>query len=364
MNDLLHLLSLQTVSGVGPRRIKSLISHFGSAEAVLKADISDLCRVKNIDEKTAWKIKKETDPQYAEKQIALAEKYGVKIISYWDEGYPESLRKIYDPPVILYLKGNLNKKDNNSIAVVGTRSPTNYGRMVTEQICEGLVNHNITVVSGMARGIDSIAHQASLQNGGRTIAVLGSGIDIIYPPENRNLYLKIADSGCVISEFAISSQPEPAHFPRRNRIISGLALGTLVVEAGEKSGALITAYNALEQGREVFAIPGRINSTKSRGTHRLIKEGARLVERVEDIFSEIPEWRSKAGNLKSQIDPEKVLNPLEKRIWEILSSDEPKHIDIIAREAGINTSEASSLLLSMELKNCVKQFAGMIFLRK
>jgi len=362
MFDLRSLLTLFSVPGVGPNRFRALIGRFGSPEEVLRAPMSQLMSVEGIDRKIAENIKLKRDNKFVENQLALLSKTRTRVITFWDEEYPANLRKIYDPPALLFLRGKLVEADNYSVAIVGTRSPSNYGRLVTERISGELAKRGITVVSGMARGIDTVAHWGTLKMGGRTVAVLGSGVDIIYPSENRKLAQEIESKGCLISEFPMGTQPDAGNFPRRNRIISGMTLGTLVVEAGDKSGALITAEMALEQNREVFAIPGNINSAKSKGTNRLIQEGAKLVQSVEDILSELE------PKLKGYLKPEpreeiKIeLTPQERRILENLS-ERPMHIDKIAQSAGVPTSQALSILLSLELKDMVKQLAGKMFVR-
>lgn len=362
MFDLRSLLTLFSVPGVGSNRFRALIGRFGSPEEVLRASMVQLMGVDGIDRKIAENIKLKRDEKFVEDQIALLNKRKTRVITFWDQEYPVNLRKIYDPPALLFVRGRLVEADKYSVAIVGTRSPSNYGRLVTERISGELAKRGITVVSGMARGIDTVAHWGALKSGGRTIAVLGSGVDIIYPPENRKLAQQIESKGCLISEFPMGTQPDAGNFPRRNRIISGMTLGTLVVEAGDKSGALITAEIALEQNREVFAIPGNINSAKSRGTNRLIQEGAKLVQSVEDILSELE------PKLKGYLKPERreeikiELTPQERRILENLSG-KPMHIDKIAHNTGIPTSQALSILLSLELKDMVKQLAGKMFIR-
>ena len=362
MSDLYHLLCLLSIPGIGPHRVRKLVSHFGSPEEVLKGSLKDLMRIDTIDEKTAQAIRQKVNPRFAESQLSQIEKYQVKCIRYWDPEYPEILKRIYDPPVVLFVKGKLDRLDDDNIAVVGMRSPSEYGRWIAEKLGQDLARHGVVVVSGMARGIDTQVQYGVLKASGKTMAILGCGINVVYPPENRRLYEKIIETGLVISEFPMNTEPASGHFPRRNRIISGLSLGTVVVEAGEKSGALITAYMALEQGREVFAVPGSIRSSKTRGTHRLLKEGAKLVECVEDILVEIPGWTidEKERDHKSNIVDQ--LSAGEKKLWQVLS-DEPLHIDRIAIEANVTTSEALAVLLSMELKNCVKQISGMMFVR-
>ncbi|MBN2105072.1 DNA-processing protein DprA [bacterium] len=362
MHELVHLLQLISVPGIGNQRARNLIQRFGSPQNVMKADIHELREVGLVDEKTANSIRQGMNADYAEKQLESAEKLGVDFCSIWDEKYPELLKKIHDPPVLLFTKGNGNFCVERSIAVVGTRAPSAYGRRMSELLASNLVQHQITVVSGLARGIDTAAHSGVLKSGGKTIAVLGCGINVVYPPENIKLYDRIQEEGLLVSEFPLDEQPLAGHFPRRNRIISGLSLGTVVIEAGERSGALITAYMALEQGREVFALPGHVGQKLSRGPHRLIKEGAKLIECVEDIIDEIPSLKSEVQE-KRRNHIVNNLSVIEKKIWQALS-DEPKHIDAVSAELELSTSELLAYLLSMELKNYIRQLSGMKFVRQ
>ena len=361
--DKKELLKILTAPGVGQHRARLLIGHFQNSETVLKASFKSLCQVDGIDEKTAHAIRNQIDHQFVDQQLIQIEKHNVQLVSFWDPQYPKLLKRIYDPPALLYVKGKLSKHQKLTIAVVGMRAASQYGRWMAEMIGAELSKRGIVVVSGMARGVDTHAHQGALQNGGETWAVFGCGLDIIYPPENKNLYHKIIDQGAVISEFPMGAEPLSTHFPRRNRIISGLSLGTVVVEAGHKSGALITAYNALSQSREVFAVPGDIRSKKSVGTHRLIKEGAKLIENVEDILDEIPQWK-KLSQANSRVDqPLPQLSQQEKQLWDVLSK-QPTHVDKLAKQAKMDVSETLSVLLSLELKDAVKQMAGMMFMRR
>jgi DNA processing protein len=362
MAGLRHLLRLSSVPGVGPMRIRSLVGRFGSAEAVFHAGLEELRRTDGIDEKTARSILNGGDDAFAAEQIHLSEKTGIRALTFWDDDYPEPLKAIADPPAILFVKGTLIEQDRIAVAVVGTRSPSTYGRNTAERISEELAHCGVTVVSGMARGIDTAAHRGALRGAGRTLAVLGSGADVVYPSENKKLCEAVAESGAVVSEFPLGTQPDPGYFPRRNRIISGLSRGTLVVEAGDRSGALITAYMALDQGRDVFAVPGNITSPKSKGTNRLIREGAKLVDSVEDILAEIPEKRLPAGRREPVGRATDSLNAHEAQLIELLD-EEPKHIDWIAAAGNVTTSEALAVLLSLELKNYVKQMTGMRFVR-
>jgi len=357
--DLQGLLTLLSVPGVGPVRARALVDRFGTPEAVWRAGESELRKVRGIDERTASAIRTEKPGDFAEKQIDEADKHQVAILTLWDPEYPERLKAIDDPPPVLFVRGQIRLEDKNAVAVVGTRFPSTYGRGVAEGFAQDLARRRITVVSGMARGIDTCAHQGALRAGGRTIAVLGSGVDVIYPPENRKLSSEIAGHGAVISEFFMNTEPSPVHFPRRNRIISGLCSGTVVVEAGIKSGALITAYSALDQNRDVFAVPGSIRSPKSRGTHGLIQEGAKLVTCVEDILDEV-----QPVGMEKEIDKEpRDMTAPEKTLWSILSED-PMPVDEIASKAGLKSSETLAVLLSLELKDGALQYPGMRFARK
>ncbi|MCK4753917.1 MAG: DNA-processing protein DprA, partial [Calditrichia bacterium] len=285
---------------------------------------------------------------------------GIKVLTYWDNIYPARLKKIYDAPVILFYIGDISVLKTDAIGVVGTRNPSEYGKMVTEKICHDLVKYNLTIVSGLARGIDTVAHRTVVKNGGKTVAVLGCGLDQIYPPENKNLAKHIIENGVIISEYRIGTIPDPVNFPKRNRIISGLSLGVLVSEAGEKSGALITAFQALDQNREVFAIPGPISSRKSIGTNQLIKQGAKLVQETDDIIQEL---ESQLGNVESvEQQTETILKGFENTLYGMLSQ-EPVHIDLLARQSERTTSEVLSVLLTLELLGVVKQLSGKMFVR-
>ena len=274
------------------------------------------------------------------------------------------MKDIYDPPALLYARGEVKKEDELAVAIVGSRKTSAYGREITERIGMDLARHGVTVVSGMARGIDSVAHNGALQGGGRTIAVLGCGVDVIYPSENRNLFHQIIKRGAVLSEFPMGSPPEAGHFPRRNRIISGLCMGVVIVQASAESGSLITAGYALEQGREVFAVPGNVGAEGSRGTNQLIKEGAKLVESSEDILEEIlPQWRREGETVRKAEMAAPSLTEAEKIVCGLLS-ETPLHIDTIIRESQLDPGSVSSLLLNLELKGLISQWPGKCFTKK
>ena len=363
-SEKIALLRLDSIPGIGGTRTRNLIARFKNPSAVFQASFAELTKVEGIDKRLALNIlNKKTDVRYAQDQFNKARKLGVKIVTYWDREYPENLKKTADPPAILHVLGEVVPQDTIALAVVGTRMPSDYGKVVTEKLTVQLVRKGFTIVSGLARGIDTIAHRVTLNSCGRTIAVLGSGIDMIYPAENKKLAAQIIQHGAIVSEFPFGTLPDATNFPRRNRIISGLSLGTLVVEAGQKSGALITAEIALEQGREVFAIPGSILSNKSVGTNRLIKEGAKLVQTIDDIIIELePKLRGFCDEARQMPSVPAELSEIEKRMLKLLS-EKPVHIDTIAQTLGISTAEALSVLLTLELKEFVKQLSGKMFVR-
>jgi DNA processing protein len=362
-SELKSWLALSTVPNVGPIRFISLVKHFGSPEAVLSASEKELTDFPDIGHVIASNIKRKVDWGLAEKQLELIEKNQVQLLTFKDEDYPENLKSIYDPPPFLFIKGDIKKEDKNAIAMVGCRMASPYGRQITEKIGRELAKRGITIVSGLARGIDSIGHLSALEESGRTIAVFGSGLDVIYPPENKKLVERIVENGAIISEFLLGTKPEAPNFPRRNRLISGLSLGVVIVEAGAKSGALLTAQFALEQNREVFAIPGNIGAKNSEGTNQLIKQGAKLVTSVEDILEELNLIKSVQQKEKNQIERDlSQLSEMEKSIYNLIAH-EPYHIDKIAQETHVTTSCALSTLLSLELKGFIKQLSGKMFVR-
>ncbi len=361
-NELSALLQLLSVTGIGPARVRALVGHFRSAEAVLAAPVHALCQVEGIERTLAENIHRADHAALAQQQLEAAARESCLVLTFWDAEFPALLKKIYDPPVVLFAKGELRPEDETAIAVVGTRTPTAYGKIVTERLTAALVVHRLTIASGLARGVDTVAHQAAIKCGGRTIAVLGSGLDMIYPPENRRLAQEISQHGAVISEYFFGAKPDAVNFPRRNRIISGLAYGTVVIEAGETSGALITAQAAVEQGREVFAVPGSIFSPKSLGPNRLIQDGAKLVTNVDDILAELPQQLDMFSKAPSAAPPAIQLNESEQKIMARLSH-EPIHIDLLARQVNMPASQLLAALLDLEFKNAVKQLPGKYFLK-
>jgi len=323
---------------------------FGSPERVFSASLPQLKEVEGIGPVLAERIGKLEPATEVARELQRSEELGISILTLEDSNYPRLLRMIDSPPPVVYVKGTLQPADGLAVAVIGSRHPTPYGRIMAERLCEDLVAAGLTIVSGMARGIDSIAHQSALKAGGRTLAVLGSGLDRIYPPENR--------------EFPLSTPPEPGNFPARNRLISGLSLGTVVVEAAQRSGSLITAQHSLEQGREVFAVPGNANSPASAGTNRLIQRGAKLVTSAEDVIEELPEpakpflRRPLSDRAQSAGDLEGV----EKQLYELLAQGH-KHIDDLIIESHAEAGPVSAALASLELKGLVKQYEGKVFAR-
>jgi DNA processing protein len=356
-------LALQMTPGLGNVACKNLIDKFDSPEQIFKASLSELTEVEGVRNEAARNIvemKLATDPST---ELRRVEESGARIIPFLDPGYPVALREIHDPPILLYLKGKNIPQNAIFIGVVGSRHPTPYGIKSAEKIGQGLGRRGLGVVSGMARGIDSAAHWGCLAGRGFTIAVLGTGIDITYPASNKKLADKIIQEGAVISEFPLGTPPEPKNFPIRNRIISGLTKGVVVVEATKKSGSLITASLALEQGREVFAVPGSIHSFKSKGSHFLIKQGARLIENSDDILDELGlnyDYAPKTDTFKE--GPLPHMDESEKAVFDLIG-DYPLHIDQISRQGNLPPGKAASILMRMELKGIIRQLPGKMFVR-
>ena len=364
MDDTRWWIALNCTMGLAASRAHALVEKFGSPRAVLGAGTERLASIRGVSKELASRMSDWRSVVDPDRELERAREAGARVICLDDEAYPGQLREIHDPPVVLYVKGTLEKADDRAIAIVGTRRPSHYGVSTTEQLAYDLASRGITIVSGLARGIDSAAHRGALAGGGRTIAVLGCGVDVVYPRENRALMDKVPGSGAVVSEFPMGTQPDRPHFPRRNRIISGLSLGTVVVEAAERSGSLITAGLALQEGREVFAVPGKVDATTSRGTNRLIKQGARLVENAADVLEELGAVLGPVPPAaKAQEARAPALEASEKAVYELLSSD-PIHIDDIIRKTGMHAGEAASVLLLLEVKRLAVQLPGKLFARK
>ena len=364
MEELKYWVALNNFQKFGPIRFKRLQKYFYSQDASLanafRASAEELAKAgleRNIAEEFTAR-RREIDP---DQLMADLIKEKVKVITITDKLYPKLLGEIYNPPPLLYYKGEFNLKDDFTLAVVGTRKYSSYGQQAVEYIVKDLVRNNLTIVSGLALGIDALAHQAALAAGGKTVAVLGSGLDKqnIYPSQNRYLVNKIMETGgSVISEFPLGTPPLRHNFPQRNRLISGLSLGTLIIEAGEKSGALITAAYALEQNREVFAVPGSIHSPASAGPNKLIKEGARVVTSASDIIETLNLTQATAYISAKKIMPE---GENEKKIASLLSF-EPIHIDELVRASGLDTAATNSTLVIMEMKGMIKNLGGMYYI--
>ena len=362
MQDLYYWIALRLTIGIGNVNYKNLIKHFNSPEKIFNAPPNELSKVEGITTKAVASILRFKPNPEIDRELDLIVSKDINIITLSSPYYPENLKNIYDPPPFLYVKGEIKREDRNAIAVVGSRMASEYGIMATEEICRDLANRGICIVSGMARGIDSCAHYAALSRKGRTLAVLGSGIDVVYPSENRKLYDIIASCGAVVSEYPMGTEPHGYNFPARNRIISGLSLGVLVVEASPKSGSLITARLALDQGREVFAIPGNVYSFKSKGTHNLLRSGAKLVESAYDIIEDL---QLKVDTYQTEEEEDKKtkgLNPEAQKIYAFIQK-EPVHIDELILKSEFSCGRISSILLELELKSLIKQLPGKRFYR-
>jgi DNA processing protein len=374
--DIEKWLKLINADGVGPVTFGKLVRHFDTIDYVLGASVGELAKVDGIGFKTAERIAATRDKFNTCAELELAERIGVWIINLDDERYPALLKQIYDPPPVLYIKGSLTAADNLAISIVGSRRCSLYGQEQASQLAHFLSSAGFTICSGMARGIDSAAHTGALSAGGRTIAVQGCGLMNIFPPENKKLFELISNSGACISELPLHYEPLAENFPPRNRIIAGLSLGTIVVEAGLNSGALITAAAALENNREVMAVPGKIDSPLSKGAHQLIKQGAKLVESVKDVMEAlgyIGEHLQSHVTAAAAKASERVEKPLfdirelnlsadEKTIYNCLSK-EPLHIEQIIAGTNLTPGGINAGLISLQLKGLIKQLPGSLFLR-
>lgn len=350
----LYWIALNLVRGIGAVRFRNLLDYFGDAKSAWEASQAHLLAA-GLSPKIAQNLAQLRTAVDLSRIQAQLEHLQARALTWEDADYPSRLRQIDQPPPVLYLRGELTPADEWAVALVGTRRVTSYGRQVTEHLAAALVQHGITIVSGLARGVDSVAHQAALDAGGRTIAVLGHGIDRIYPPENQRLAERILERGALISDYPLGTQPEAANFPPRNRIISGLSLAIVVVEAGRQSGALITADFAVEQNREVFAVPGNIFAPQSKGTNWLIQQGARPLLAAEDLLDIL-----KLEQITYHREARAVLpaNDLEARILDLIR-DEPLHVDEISFQAQTPIKEISAALTMMELKGMVRQMGAM-----
>ena len=354
MDPRMYWVGFNMVKGIGAVRFRALLEAFGSAEAAWNASpvaLSDAGLSQKVVENFQRVRKGVSLEQVAERIHSL----DVQVLTWDDPAYPRHLKEIDQPPPVLYVRGRLQPEDDWAVAIVGTRKVTAYGRQVAEEVAATLASSGVTIVSGLARGVDSIAHQAALNAGGRSLAVLGNGVDLVYPPENRKLAAQLVEHGALLSDYAVGTQPDGQNFPPRNRIISGLALAVIIIEAGLTSGALITAAFAAEQGRDVFAVPGNINAPQSQGTNRLIRDGAQPLLSPQDVLE--------ALNLTMVTQHQAVrvalpTDPVEARLYKLLSQ-QPKHVDEIRSEASLPIETVSATLAMMELKGMVRQVGGM-----
>jgi DNA processing protein len=361
------LIALNMVEHVGPVRVRQLLEHFSDAPSILKASRDQLMRLHGIGVDVAESIASWESSVDLAGELKRIQDFGCHVLTQADEAYPDLLRQIYDPPIVLYVKGELTAKDKNAVAMVGSRQTTHYGLEVARKFGYQLGYIGVTVVSGGARGIDTAAHQGALSAKGRTVAVLGTGINIVFPAENAELFERIAANGAVITQFAFNRSADKQSFPIRNRIVAGMTLGTVVVEANLTSGALITANFATEYGRQVFAVPGRIDSPRSKGCHELIKKGAKLCEGAEDILSEFEYLfpstnRSPAPNETGTL-PAISLSENEQKVIACVTTQHEATIDEVIRQSGLPPSAVSVALLGLEMKRIVKQLPGKCFVR-
>jgi len=355
-------MGLQLVPGVGSMTLRRLVEHFGSARAVWEAGPADFSDIARFPAHVRDALARGPDEKTIEHSIDVLERIGAWTMTFLSKDYPSLLNEIQNPPALLHGIGDPSSLKNRAVAVVGSRYPSSYGLDVARMLSSELVQHGYTVVSGLALGIDTASHEAALRSGGTTIAVKGCGIDVVYPRQNAGLVNRIADNGAVITELPPGSSPEAKNFPIRNRIISGLSLGVVIIEASMKSGSLITASCALDQGREVMAVPGSIYSYRSSGTHWLIKQGARLVENFTDITEELGSEKQGPNKDISPGVPGEYpeLSPEEQKVFDKLGPY-PQHIDDIAHLCGQPVAQVSGLLLQMELKDLIQAFPGQIY---
>ena len=375
--DIEKWIALVRADGVGPTTFARLLKHFGSVDRALGASVSQFCGIERIGDKTAREIAASIGRFDVEKELALARKLGVWIIHAADERYPKALRSIYDPPPVLYIKGTLERCDSLAVAIVGSRRCSTYGSEQASRFAYTLAAAGFTVVSGMARGIDTAAHRGALSAGGRTIAVQGCGLGKIFPPENDRLFQSISEDGACISELPLEYDARSENFPARNRIIAGLCIGVIVVEATARSGALLTAEAALAYNREVLAVPGKIDSPLAKGTHNLIKQGATLVDSIEDIMDALGSLGDRLKDHVGNVDKEVKKNidmPLfdisqlnlsesEKAVLGSLDS-QPVGVEDVIMQTGLGAGAVNSALISLRLKGLIAQLPGSLFLRR
>lgn len=365
-DGLRDLLCLTMVPGVGPLTCRALLDHYGSAGRVLDASPESLRKVSGVGPKLAERLRNAREEQDVDGELDACRRAGVRVLHPGDGTYPEGLATIADPPPLLYIRGTIEPGDQLAVALVGARRSTPYGLRIAEKLAASLARVGITVVSGLARGIDAAAHRGALKAGGRTIAVLANGLGDIYPPEHDGLADEVAGAGAIVSEFPMGQQPIAGLFPQRNRIISGLSLGVVVVEAAPRSGSLATAHHAMEQNREVFAVPGPVDSLTSRGCHRLIRDGAKLVETVDDILEELgplaKEVRIAPDEPAVRIPAELALNDQERSILGLMG-DRPVSPDEIIGRTGMTASQVMATISILEVRRLIKRLPGNQFIR-
>ncbi|MGA2171987.1 MAG: DNA-processing protein DprA [Sedimentisphaerales bacterium] len=375
--DIEKWLKLTGADGIGPVTFGKLLNHFGSPEIALGASVSELTRIDGVGTRTAERMAASRDKVNVIAELELAARLGVWIVHLQDQRYPALLKQIYDPPPLLYVKGTLAESDNLCVAIVGSRRCSLYGSEQSSRFAHILAAAGFTICSGMARGIDSAAHQGALAAAGRTIAVQGCGLANVFPPENKKLFEDISESGACISELPLRYEPLAENFPARNRIIAGLSLGTIIIEAGSNSGALLTARAALDYNREVMAVPGKIDSPLSRGANRLIKEGAKLVDSVEDVMESLghigkqlnAHVASTAASVAADVEMPLFdisrlnLSAAEKSVYDCLNTD-PLHVEQIIAETGLPAGSINASVVSLRLKGLIKHLPGNMFIRK
>ena len=363
MQERFAYIILNKIEGLGPVSVRRLIDALGSPKAILEAEREELMKARGVGEKLALKIITQRDSIDVGEEIDRAADAGARIITPVDEEYPDALKAIHDPPLALYIKGNFLPEDAKALGIVGSRATSHYGLNAADRLAFQLGEIGFTVVSGLARGTDTAAHRGALKSSGRTIAVLGGALDCLYPPENADLVEEISKQGAVISEYAMGRQADRMTFPYRNRIISGLSMGVLLIESDVKGGSMHTTEAAMEQGRTVFALPGRIDTPGAKGPHLLIKNGAKLVESLDDILEEyefvIPPAELEAPESATAARPDVPLTDQESKIVEALWQ-EPRDIDALARELEMKIHELSGLLLGLEMKRVIKALPGRI----
>ncbi len=356
------LLTLSLVPGIGPRLTAALLERFGSSAAVLRANVAELCEIPYLTPRLAEEVRRAFENSNAAAELERMGKHGVRLVAWGDAEYPASLATISDPPYVFYLRGTVTAADSNAVALVGSRHCTDYGKRVASRLAAGLVRAGVTVISGLARGIDGAAHRAALEAGGRTIAVLAGGLSRIYPPEHAELAKQIEASGALLTESKMDQEPIAGLFPVRNRIISALSKVVVLVEAAEKSGALITAHHAAEQGRTVMSVPGSVEAASSGGSNELIRKGAILCRGVDDILEELhgvsamAVAEKKAAAAPPAPRPLPELDETQRRIWEALT--EACHLDVLVQRLGIPVPQISGALMMMEMKKVVRRLPG------